>query len=121
MQFYFAACLIICDLSLRVFAPKMDGVYCMSCRRPDSDFDETRSRRSFGAKTKLETPLSAIQAHGRGLRASKEAKNGPFFTPPKISFLAKFFFSQTVGKCLLWVFHRFLAPKCPAFEIFELS
>ena len=55
----------------------------MSCRRPDSDFDETRSRHSFWAKTKFETPLSAIQAHRGGLRASKVAnfdlQKNPFF------------------------------------------
>ena len=74
---------------LRVFAREMDGVYCMSCRRPDSDFDETRSRRSFWAKTKFETPLIEIQAH---VHSAPGPPKGGIFDPPKNQFLAKFFF-----------------------------
>ena len=39
----------------------------------------------------------------------------------KISFLVKFLSSQSVEICLLGVFGRFLAPKCPVFRILELS
>ena len=73
---------------LRVSAPKTDGVYYRGCRRPEPDFDEIRSRRSFWAKTKFETPLSAIQAHRRGLRASKV---GHFLPPKKSVFWPNFF------------------------------
>ena len=51
------------QFNLRVFARKNQTVYYKSCRRPDSDSDETCSRRSTGPKTKLETPLLTIRAH----------------------------------------------------------
>ena len=58
------------------------------CRRPDSDSNETRSRRSSGPKTKLETPLSTIRAHIWCPGASKVAD----FGRPKKPFFGQIFF-----------------------------
>ena len=69
----------------------MDGVYCMSCRRPYSDLDETRSRRSFWAKTKFETPLFAIRAH-RGV--PRGLPRGQFWPSEKAVFWPNFFLSN---------------------------
>ena len=69
---------------LRVFARNSQTF----CRRPDSDSDETRSRRSSGPKTKLETPLSTIRAHTWCPGASKVAD----FCRPKKPFFGQIFF-----------------------------
>ena len=45
----------------------------------------------------------------------------PILAGQKNRFSAKFFFSQTVQKCLLCLFHRFLANKCPVFKFFSIS
>ena len=68
---------------LRVFAREMDGVYYMSCRRPDSDSDEICSTRGSGLKSNCERTLLVIRAQIRCVRASKGAifwvKKYPFF------------------------------------------
>ena len=69
---------------LRVFACNSQTY----CRRPDSDSDKTRSRRSSGPKTKLETPLSTIRAHTWCPGASKVAD----FGRPKKPFFGQIFF-----------------------------
>ena len=61
----------------------------MSCRRPDSDFDETRSRHSFWAKTKFETPLFKIRAHAH---SAPGPPKGGIFDPQKKQFLGQIFF-----------------------------
>ena len=45
----------------------------------------------------------------------------PILAVLKNRFLAKNFFSQTVHKCLLCLFHRFLANKCPVLNFFLIS
>ena len=72
-----------------MIAPKTGGAYYRKCQRPEPDFDETRSRRSFWAKTKFETHLFEIRAHAHS--ATGPPKGG-IFDPPKNQFLAKFFF-----------------------------
>ena len=56
----------------------MDGVYYMSCPRPDSDFDETRTRGAPGPKTKFGDPLLAHLADPAGSGAPKAAIFGFF-------------------------------------------
>ena len=58
---------------LRVFARKSIVVYCRGCRRPESDFDETRTRGAAGPKTKSGGPLLAGSADTAGLGAAKVA------------------------------------------------
>ena len=79
---------IAITVTLIVIARNSLGVYYKSCRRPDSDSDETRSRRSSGPKTKLETPLSTIRAHTWCPGASKVAD----FGRPKKPFFGQIFF-----------------------------
>ena len=56
---------------LRVFARKKDGAYYRRCRRPESDFDETRTRGAPGPETKPGGPLSAHPARMAGPGAAK--------------------------------------------------
>ena len=71
----------------------------------------------LGLKRSLATPFWPI----RPVRPAQGPPKRPFFSFLKNGFLAIFFFSQPLQKCLLWVFGRFLAPKCPVFQILELS
>merc|ERR1712117_818116 len=71
----------------------------------------------LGLKRSLATPFWPI----RLVRPAQGPPKWPFFGFLKNGFLAIFFFSQPLQKCLLWVFGRFLAPKCPVFRILELS
>ena len=69
---------------LRVFACKKDGAYYYRrCRRPESDFDETRTSGAAGPKTKFGDPLLAHLARTAGPGAAKTAIFGisknPFF------------------------------------------
>ena len=57
----------------------------------------------------------------RPVRPAQGRPKRPFLEFQKIHFSAKFYSSQTAQMCLLWVFGRFLAPKCPVFRILELS
>ena len=74
---------------LRVIAPKTGGAYYRGCRRPEPDFDETRSRRSFWAKTKFETHLFEIRAHAYSAQGPPK---GGIFDPPKKPFFGQIFF-----------------------------
>ena len=76
-------------LSLRVIAPKTGGAYYRGCRRPEPDFDETRSRRSFWAKTKFETHLFEIRAHAH---SAPGPPKGGIFDPLKKLFFGQIFF-----------------------------
>ena len=58
---------------LRVFAPKSFVVYYRGCRRPESDFVETRSRGAPGPETKSGGPLLAHSARTAGPGAAKTA------------------------------------------------
>ena len=49
------------------------------------------------------------------------APKGPILTGQKNAFSAKFFFPQIIQKCLLWLFHRFLANDCPVLNFFSIS
>ena len=60
-------------IGLRVIAWEKDGVYYMSCPRPESDFDEIRTRGGPGPKTKFGDPLSAHSACAAGPGAAKTA------------------------------------------------
>ena len=71
----------------------------------------------LGLKQSLATPIWPI----RPVRPAQGPPKWPFLGFLKNGFLAKFSFSQSVQICLLWVFGRFLAPKCPVFRILELS
>ena len=66
-----------------MFAPKKDGAYYRRCQRPESDFDETRTRGAPGPKTKPGGPLLANSARAAGPGAAKMAIFGlsknPFF------------------------------------------
>ena len=81
----------ISQIFLRVIAREKDGVYYMSCPRPDSDFDETRTRGASGPKTKFGEPFLAQSADSAGPGASKAAIFGffekwffwPYFLFPK--------------------------------------
>ena len=59
----------------------------MSCPRPDSDFDETRTRGASGPKTKFGDPFSAHLARSAGPGASKVA----IFLLSKIRFFGHIF------------------------------
>ena len=70
-----------------------------------------------GPKRNLATPF-------RPKRPVQPAQGPPkwsFLSFFKICFLVIFLFSQSVEICLLGVFGRFLAPKCPVFQIVELG
>ena len=60
----------------------------MSCPRPDSDFDETRTRGASGPKTKFGDPLLAGSADSADPGASKVA----IFGLRKIRFFGQIFF-----------------------------
>ena len=70
----------------------------------------------LGPKRNLATPFWPI----RPIRPAQGPPKRPFLDFVKSGFLAIFFLSQTLEKCLLWVFGRFLAPKCPVFRILGL-
>ena len=78
------------DIKLRVFAPKNDGVYYRRCRRPGSDFDETRSRRGYGPKTKCWTPVLTVRVSTGCLGGSK----GADFDRSKKRVFGQIFFSS---------------------------
>ena len=59
-----------------MFAPKSFVVDYRGCRRPGSDFDETRTRGASGPETKSGGPLSAHPAHMAGPGAAKMAVFG---------------------------------------------
>ena len=88
LQFTQVSLLFNC-FHLRVIAPKTGGAYYRGCRRPEPDFDETRSRRSFWAKTKFETHLFEIRAHAQS--APGPPKSG-IFDPLKKLFFGQIFF-----------------------------
>ena len=71
-----------------MFAPKSFVVHYRGCRRPESDFDETRSRGAPGPETKSGGPLLAHPARSAGPGASKVA----IFLLSKI-----WFFGQILG------------------------
>ena len=71
----------------------------------------------LGPKQNLATPFWPI----RPVWPAQGPPKWPFLDFQKSSFLVKFSVSQTPQICLLWVFGRFLAPKCPVFRILELS
>ena len=71
----------------------------------------------LGPKPNLATPFRPI----RPIRPAQGPPKWPFLDFEKSGFLVKSFFSKSLEKCLLWVFGRFLAPKCPVFRILELS
>ena len=58
---------------LRVIARKKHGVHYRGCRRPESDFDKTRTSGAAGPKTKSGDPLSAHPARTAGPGAAKTA------------------------------------------------
>ena len=76
-------------MCLRVIARKKLTVYYRGCRRPEPDFDETRSRRSFWAKTKFETHLFEIRAHAH---SAPGPPKGGIFDPQKKLFFGQIFF-----------------------------
>ena len=98
--------LVDCPLRihLRVIARKKLTVYYRGCRRPDSDFDETRSSRSFWAKTKFETPLFAIRAH-RGV--PRGLPRGQFWPSEKAVFWPNFFSLKPQGNVYYGFFGGF--------------
>ena len=75
-------------LCLRVFARKKDGAYYRRCRRPESDFDETRTRGAPGPKMKFGDPRLAHSAHAASPGAAKTA----IFLLSKIRFFGHIFF-----------------------------
>ena len=64
--------------------------------------------------------LAALFWPIRPIRPAQGRPKQPFLGFSKNGFLAKFSLSQTAQICLLWVFGRFLAPKCPVFQILGL-
>ena len=68
-------------------------------------------------KQNLANPFRPI----RPIRPAQGPPKWPFLDFKKSGFLVIFYFSQTLQICLQWVFGRFLAPKCPVFQILELS
>ena len=71
----------------------------------------------LGPKPNLATPFRPILP----IWPAQGPPKWPFLDFEKSGFLVKSFFSKSLEKCLLWVFGRFLAPKCPVFRILELS
>ena len=71
----------------------------------------------LGLKRSLVTPFWPI----RPVRPAQGPPKRPFLGFLKNGFLDIFPCSQSVQICLLWVFGRFLSPKCPVFQILELS
>ena len=71
----------------------------------------------LGLKRSLATPFRPI----RPVRPAQGPPKRPFLGFLKNGFLDIFPCSQSVQICLLWVFGRFLSPKCPVFRILELS
>ena len=73
-----------------MIARKKHGVYYGGCRRPESDFDKTRTSSAAGPKAKSGDPLSAHPARMAGPGAAKTAIFGisknPFFA--LISFIS---------------------------------
>ena len=92
----------------------MDGVYYRGCRRPEPDFDEIRSRRSFWAKTKFETPLSAIQAH-RGAYGPQKWAN---FDLPKNLFFGQIFFVSNRREMFAMSFSLVFSPEMSSLSNF---
>ena len=70
----------------------------------------------LGPKQNLATPFWPI----RPVWPAQGPPKRPFLGFLKNS-LDIFPFSLSVQICFLWVFGRFLAPKCPVFRILELS
>ena len=71
----------------------------------------------LGPKRSLAAPFRPI----RPVRLAQGRPKRPFFGLLKNRFLAIISLPQITQICLLWVFGRFLAPKCPVFQILELS
>ena len=71
----------------------------------------------LGPKRNLATPFRPVWP----IRPAQGPPKWPFLDFEKSGFLVTFFFSQTLEICLLWVFGRFLAPKCPGFRILGLT
>ena len=64
--------------------------------------------------------LNALLRSFAIIQGAYGAPKSAFFWVQEIRFLAKKIFAVTARKCLLRVFRRFWAPKCPLFQIFEL-
>ena len=100
--------------SLRVFARKKDGVYYRRCRWPGSDFDETRSRRGYGPKTKCRTPVLTIRVSTGCLGGSK----GADFDRSKNRVFGQIFFSSNRTERFAMAFSQVFSQWLSSFKFF---
>ena len=97
-----------------MFAPKNDGVYYRRCRQPGSDFDETRSMRGYGPKTKCWTPVLTVRVSTGCLGGSK----GADFDRSKKRVFGQIFFSSNRTERFAMAFSQVFSQWLSSFKIF---
>ena len=97
-----------------MFARKKDGVYYRRCRRPVSDFDETRSRRGYGPKTKCRTPVLTVRVSTGCLGGSK----GADFDRSKKRVFGQIFFSSNRTERFAMAFSQVFSQWLSSFKFF---